>query len=133
MKTLYDGIFTSGNYKQTFIQEVDKLIKQELTDEFKMKLIQALTDAYVEQTGKRPDSYELTRLTTWLVEDKTRDPDKVTNTEYPILSNEQYKLRRRRELIIDQLGDQSISSKHRLNGKRSPKNFKVFGEYEGGY
>jgi hypothetical protein len=133
MITLYDSIFTQGNYKETFSHEVEKLIKQDLTNDFKNKLIKALTDAYVEQTGKIPDSYELTRLATWLVEDKTRDPDKVTNTEYPILSEDQYRLRRRRELIYGHLEDTSSSGIHRINGKRKPKSFKVFGEYEGGY
>jgi hypothetical protein len=134
MKTLYDGKFVRGtNYKQSFTAEVDQLVKQDLTVEFKNKLIQGMTDAYVEQTGEIPDSYELSRLATWLVEDKENDPDKVTNTEYPILSESQIKLRKRREVPNQYIENQSDSTKHRMNGKRKPKNFKVFGEYEGGY
>ncbi|MEH7116949.1 hypothetical protein V7128_05910 [Neobacillus vireti] len=133
MITLYENLFITGNYKTTFSEEVDKLIKQDLTDDFKMKLIQTLTDAYINQTGKVPDSYELSRLTTWLVEDKTNDPHKVSKTEYPILSHDQIKLRRRRELSNDNIENISLSSKHKINGKKTPKNFKVFGEYEGGY
>jgi hypothetical protein len=134
MKTLYENIFVRGtDYKNTFVQEVDKLTKQDLTVEFKNKLIQGLTDAYVEQTGEVPDSYELSRLATWLVEDKENDPDKVTNTEYPILSESQIKLRKRREMPNQYLENTSSSGKHKLNGKKKPKNFKVFGEYEGGY
>ncbi|MGG3561612.1 hypothetical protein ABES03_08410 [Neobacillus rhizosphaerae] len=133
MKTLYENLFTAGNYKATFSQEVEKLIKQDLTDEFKMKLIQALTDAYIDQTGKVPDSYELSRLTTWLVVDKTKDPDKVTKTEYPILSEHQQKLRARRELPHQAVESFSPSSRHKINGRKAPKNFRVFGEYEGGY
>jgi hypothetical protein len=134
MKTLYDGLFTTGtNYKETFTQKVDELVKQDLTVEFKNKLVQGLTDAYVEQTGKVPASYDLERLATWIVEDKSRDPDKVTNTEYPILSEGQVKLRQRREMVSEHIADTSSSTKHKINGKRKPKNFKVFGEYEGGY
>jgi hypothetical protein len=134
MKTFYENIFLKGtNYKATFSGEVDKLVKQDLTDEFKNKIIQALTDAYIEQTGEIPDSYQLSRLATWLVEDKENDPDKVTNTEYPILSESQLKLRKRREVVNQNIENTSDSGKHRLNGKRKPKNFKVFGEYEGGY
>jgi hypothetical protein len=134
MKTLYENIFVRGtDYKNTFVHEVDKLVKQDLTVEFKNKLIQGLTDAYVEQTGEVPDSYELSRLATWLVEDKENDPDKVTNTEYPVLSESQIKLRKRREVPNQYLENTSNSGKHKINGKKKPKNFKVFGEYEGGY
>jgi hypothetical protein len=133
MKTLYENTFAIGtSYKETFVQEVDKLVKQDLTVEFKNKLVQGLTDAYVEQTGKVPDSYELQRLATWIVEDKSRDPDKVTNTEYPVLSAGQMKLRHRRELVSEYIAESSDSTKHKINGKRKPKSFKVFGEYEGG-
>jgi hypothetical protein len=134
MKSLYENIFSIGtDFKITFSNEVDKLIAQDLTVEFKNKLVQGLTDAYVDQTGKVPDSYELERLATWIVEDKSRDPDKVTNTEYPVLSTGQMKLRHRRELVNEHIAETSNSTKHKINGKRKPKNFKVFGEYEGGY
>jgi hypothetical protein len=134
MKSLYENIFSIGtDFKTTFSNEVDKLIAQDLTVEFKNKLVQGLTDAYVDQTGKVPDSYELERLATWIVEDKSRDPDKVTNTEYPVLSQGQIKLRHRRELVNEHIAETSNSTKHKINGKRKPKNFKVFGEYEGGY
>jgi len=134
MITLYENIFSIGtDYKTTFVQEVDKLIKQDLSVEFKNKLVKALTEAYIEQTGKIPDSYELSRLATWIVEDKTNDPHKVSKTEYPILSHDQYKLRKRREVVQGHIADTSSSGKHKINGKRSPKNFKVFGEYEGSY
>jgi hypothetical protein len=131
---MFDNLFIIGtDYKATFTLEVDKLVNQEFSNDLKIKLIQALTDSYIEQTGKVPDPKELSRLATWLVEDKTNDPDKITNTNYPILSDQQYMLRRRRELIYEQLGDTSSSGKHKINGKRYPKNFKVFGEYEGSY
>jgi hypothetical protein len=134
MKSLYENTFQLGtNFKVTFTEEVDKLIAQDLTVEFKNKLVQGITDAYVDQTGEVPDSYELTRLATWIVEDKSRDPDKVTNTEYPVLSAGQIKLRQRRELVSEYISESSDSTKHKINGKRKPKSFKVFGEYEGGY
>lgn len=132
MIKLYEGLFLSGDYKTTFTEKVDELMKQELTIEFKNKLIQALTDSYIEETGKVPDSYELTRLATWLVEDKSNDPHKVSKTEYPILSTDQVKLRWRRELVSNSIETATSSSKYKINGKRKPKNFKVFGEYEGG-
>ncbi len=134
MINLWADAFTLGtDYKKTFSEEVDKLIKQDLTVDFKNKIVQAITDAYVEQTGEIPDSYELTRLGTWIAVDKSRDPDKVRNTEYPVLSTGQIKLRWRRELVSDTVGDISDGSTHKINGKRKPKNYKVFGEYEGGY
>lgn len=133
MKELFDGLFLEGNYKETFSHEVDKLIQQDLTDDFKILLSRALTDSYIEQTGNVPDSIELSKLATWLVVDKSRDPDKVANTEYPILSDSQQKLRSRRERPNQTLERTSSSAMHRINGKRKPKKFKVFGEYDGAY
>lgn len=127
---MYEDAFTHGNFKETFSECVDELIVQEFSEDFKIIMIQALTDAYVEQTGTVPDSHELSRLTTWLVVDKSNDPHKVSRTEYPVLSVHQQKLRARRELVNDNMENKSSSSKHRINGKRSPKSFKVFGEYE---
>lgn len=134
MITIYADRFAIGtDYKTAFSEEVDKLIIQKLSIEFRNILTKALTEAYFEQTGKIPERYELERLGTWIVEDKSNDPDKVTNTEFPILSRGQMKVRRRRELVSEYIADSSSSTKHRINGKRKPKNFTVFGEYEGGY
>lgn len=132
MKTLYEGTFTRG-YTTAFSQEVDKLLRLHTSVGIKNRLIEGITDAYFDQTGKLPDNYELERLGTWVLHDNVNDPDKVTNTEYPVLSHGQMKLRHRRELVSDTISDSSSSTKHKLNGKRKPKNFKVFGEYEGGY
>ena len=132
MKTLFENKFIRGTDYKTLSEEVSKLIKQDLTVEFKNKFIQAITDAYWEQTGELPSSYELERLATWLVVDKTNDPHKVSKTEFPILSEGQKKRRQRRELVSDTVGETSDSTKHRINGRRKPKNFKVFGEYGGG-
>ena len=133
MKELYLDKFSKGtDYKTAFTQEVATLTKQELTPEFKNKLSGGLIDAYFEQTGKIPDSIELEKLASWLVIDKTNDPHKVSKTDYPILSQGQVKRRQRREMVSDVIGETSDSTKHKMNGKRKPKNFKVFGEYGGG-
>lgn len=131
METIFSGKFSVGDYKKAFVEEVDVLVKQDLTPEFKNKLIYAITETYWEETQRLPDSYELERLTTWLVEDKSRDPDKVTNTEYPILSDSQMKLRKRREFASEHLAEQSDSAVHKINGKKKPKAFRIFGDYEG--
>lgn len=134
MTSLYENLFLpETDFKQTFTKQVDELIIQELSNEFKIKFVNALVEAYYEQTGRVPDPYELSRLATWLVVDTTNNPHKISNTEYPILSHDQLKLRQRRELVHGSICSLSDSGKHRMNGRRSPKNFKVFGEYEGGY
>lgn len=121
MNTLYADVFVKGDYKSIFTHEVDKLTKQDLTVEFKNKLVQALTDAYIDQTGKVPDNFELSRLATWIIEDKSNDPDKVTNTEYPVFSTEQMKLRWRRESVSDGIEDATASGKYKINGKRATR------------
>jgi hypothetical protein len=120
--------FKRGNYKRTFIDEVDRLTARDLPVQVRLKVVDDLIEAYFTQTGEIPDSNQLTRLADYLLKDELTDrhPDKVTRTEFPILSGDQQRLRGRRERARD-TSRMTNDTKHRLNGRRknvpaSPRN-----------
>jgi hypothetical protein len=91
---------TMLTYKETFVDAVDDVIAEDITDRSaRMKAIEALTEAYVDDVGVRPDAAQLERLTDYILREELTDthPDKVTNTEYPFMSEWQLDLRRDKE------------------------------------
>ena len=97
---MYASSFTPGtDYKNAFRLAVDKLVATKMPVPWRNKAIEDLTDAYITQTGEIPDSDELVRLANYILQDDFSDrlSDKVSRTEYPILSRGQYKVRLRRE------------------------------------
>lgn len=86
-----------GNYKQV-IAEYTKLLEGSAKynpRDFRMYIIEKMTDAYIEHTGKRPDEDILARLTDVILHEELSDPrpDKMTIEEYPIMSDRMYKVR----------------------------------------
>jgi hypothetical protein len=129
--TMYEGKFQRGtDYKTSFVEEAEKLMAQELTPDFKNKLLTLLTEEYMVQTGEKPDSKTLNKLATWVLEDKSKNAHKMSTTEYPVLSWDQQKLRWRRELVSPDIETKTTSSQYKINGKRKPKQYKNFGEVE---
>jgi hypothetical protein len=94
----YANAFTTGDYKSKFRAIIDDLFARakrgepELADrQSRMRLIEALTNAYITQTGERPDHAQLDRLATLILLEELTDatPWKTRNTEYPITSDRQ--------------------------------------------
>lgn len=104
-KNHYEGLFVEGDYKKKFERTVSRLLK--LFDEngspppleIRKNIIEALCDAYIEQVEERPDGVQIQRLANWLLYEELTDsrPDKVTLTEYPVLTKRQLKTRYNRE------------------------------------
>jgi hypothetical protein len=100
----YSNAFINGDYKTKFKTIIDDLFARakrgepELADrQSRMQLIEALTNAYITQTGERPDHTQLDRLATLILREELTDKDrmKMRKNEYPIMSDEQ--LARRQE------------------------------------
>lgn len=96
--------------KQQFESEVEKLleIKEILPLETRIKQVEDLTEWYYAKTGKHyNNSYFLDLLGTYLLADDLRNKSthKVKQTEYPVLSHTQQKLRNRRERRV---GDENL-------------------------
>jgi hypothetical protein len=116
---MYEHKF-EGDFKAAFILAVDELILLDLPVAFRIAQVELLTEAYREQTEQRPDSLQLERLADFILKDDLSDPhpDKVTNTEYPFLSEGQVKLRSGREAVGGDITTHSASKKYKLNGSR---------------
>ena len=96
----------SKNYNEVFEDLVTKLTRVLNYDgtppnaKQRLRMVEVITEAYIEQTGERPQGIQLFRLANFLLLDELTDshPDKVTRTEYPIMNKRQLKLRHGREL-----------------------------------
>ncbi|GGF88339.1 hypothetical protein [Paenibacillus abyssi] len=84
------------SYKEAFVDEVTDLIAENIADRTeRMAAVKALTDAYVNLTGSAPDDRQSLRLADYIMREELTDkhPDKMSNSEYPIMSD--YQLARR--------------------------------------
>jgi hypothetical protein len=93
-----------SDYKTAFTSDVSALISAVIMPrEARILAVQMLIDAYVRDIGKSPDSAQLERLADALLYEELTDthPDKVTNAEYPFMSERQFERRYEREYSID--------------------------------
>lgn len=105
----------------TFEQIVDELEKT-LPDkplEERIEKINEVCEDHVKRTGKKPDSYQLTRLSNLiLLEDlKNKDSHKTQKSEYPFHSAPQAKRRRKKEFVTqdDTLDFMNFKKKAKLS------------------
>lgn len=82
-------------FKDKAIELSKTKLKDCPTKEDRHEQVEAMLDLYMEVTGKIPSSYVLTKLGDYLLIEtlKDTDVDKVSNTEYPVLSFTQLKRR----------------------------------------
>ena len=112
--------------RDKFEKEVDKLLdnKELLPLETRIKQVEELTEWYYKETGKMyKHTFYLDMLGTYLLADTLRDKGthKVKQTEYPILSHTQQKLRNRRE---SRVGDENLDFIVMKEVKKNPNSFK---------
>jgi hypothetical protein len=86
-----------GQYKR-IIEEYTEVLEGaagSTTREYRMFIIEKMTDAYIEQTGKVPSGNILERMTNVILHEELTDKraDKMTIEEYPIMSDHQYERR----------------------------------------
>lgn len=85
-----------------YLDRIDVVVKYALDlDSKKIKIIEITEDYYLE-VGEQIPPQHLYLLTEWLLADtlKCKDVDKVTNTEYPILSKYQIKRRNKKQVVV---------------------------------
>ena len=123
-KSFYDGFFT-GDFKRRLDIEVSKTLALQdehgsppsLEDRF--AIIEAMYDAFIEQTGIVPDGVQSQRLANWIMLESLTDnhPDKVTREDYPFMTKRQMRTRYRRE-PADELIPERHSVQSYLGGKK---------------
>jgi hypothetical protein len=92
------------DYKTEFNNVVTALVTQKITDRVeRMAVIESLINEYLEATGELPEQVQLERLTNEILYEELSDmhPDKVTNNEFPFLSEWQFDRRRGNEAKLE--------------------------------
>ncbi|MGF9741621.1 hypothetical protein ABEX38_30085 [Priestia megaterium] len=86
--------------------------------------IEYLIEYFWKVTGRKPKSYQLERMADYILADTLRDKatHKVKQTEYPVLSFTQMKLRNRRERRV---GDENLDFIKVKEVDNNPNSFKV--------
>lgn len=93
-------------YIEDFAVKAEELAGLKLADcpelDVRKKQVTDLLETYYNTVGKNPKSIVLENLGSYImVEDlKNKDVDKVTNTEFPVLSEIQIKRRARKQMIM---------------------------------
>lgn len=94
-------VFELGtDYKAEFVAAVNELIAECIEDrQERIKAVDALINAYIAGIGEKPEKKPLEWLTDYILREELTDrhPDKITNTEYPFMSDWQLDLRRDNE------------------------------------
>ena len=97
IKKEIEGESFVGDYKVKFEEYVDKLEQNRIENRStRMYLVGLLCERYILLTGERPDSYQLNRLAGIILYEYMEGdshPDKVTNTDFPILTESQTRRR----------------------------------------
>ncbi len=95
------------DYVSALINEAYKRISDEkpTTPQERVSKAEELTEAYYAQLGLQPAESVLSRLAWYLVFDDMTDshPDKMTREEYPIMSEHQSGVRRKREYTLSDI------------------------------
>ncbi|MBC9785889.1 hypothetical protein H1S01_15495 [Heliobacterium chlorum] len=105
-------VFTAEtNYKESFSKAVAHLATQDMPVQWRIKAVDDLIEVYVKQVGEVPDGDQLERLTNYILRDSKNQPDKVSNTEYPVFSEWQQKHRSRREIPLEYVGGLPVEAK----------------------
>lgn len=106
-----------------FSSEVEHLVRTAPDLEIKHKLIEDIAERYYQEVGEQMPHYMINLLTEWYLsgELKSKDVDKVSKTEYPILSKHQIIRRSKKHPVMD--GD-ILEFLNHTRGRRSKKTTK---------
>ena len=93
---------TYNDINQKYLKEVEMLIKKNISIDCKKIYIIKITDEYFNETNEWMPSNLLLMLTDWFLESvlKSKDVDKSSKDEYPILSYHQIKRRNRKYIYV---------------------------------
>lgn len=86
-----------------YSKRIEEIIKTAPELDVKHRVIEEITEKYFNEVGEQMPYYMITLLSDWYLsgELKSKNVDKVSNTEYPILSQHQIKRRNKKYPVID--------------------------------
>jgi hypothetical protein len=79
------------DFDVSFRKSVNALFKRSYSSNERNRIVEEMTEEYFAKTGEFPSDKVLEKLADFILDDDLRDNsmDKVTKTEYPILSDKQ--------------------------------------------
>ncbi|MGL5692446.1 MAG: hypothetical protein ACRCXA_00090 [Peptostreptococcaceae bacterium] len=91
-----------NDINKKYLKEVEVLVKQKVSINSKNLNIIEITEKYFNETSKWMPPELVLLLTDWFLEEilKSKDVDKSSKTEYPILSHHQIKRRARKYVSV---------------------------------
>ena len=91
-----------NNINAKYSDRVEIITKYSIDLESKKNKIIDITEEYFLEVGEQIPQHLLYQLTEWFLEDtlKSKDVDKVSKTEYPVLSIHQIKRRGRKQISV---------------------------------
>ena len=119
-------IFTTENHYQEFNKYAQELISKEIPKENRIQEIEELINSYVEDTNERPPAFALEKLANFLLKEHLSDknPDKLSNSLYPVLSERQQRTRDEKEFVkclstLDYINLRKTSKLHNLSKRNT--------------
>lgn len=116
------NIFNNINSK--YFDKVNEITDNEVSLDEKKQLIIDITEEYFCETNEVMPEELLIILTNWFLECilKSKDVDKVSKSDYPILSHHQIKRRNKKQLSVsyetlDYISQPKVKNKARQDGK----------------
>lgn len=97
---MMDEIFNDINHK--YLKEVEVLVKKKISINYKKLNIIKITEKYFNETNECMPYDLVLLLTDWFLEEilKSKDVDKSSKNEYPILSYHQIKRRNKKYISV---------------------------------
>ena len=91
-----------NSVNERYVNKIEELIKYNVDLEFKRNKINELNEEYFAETGDVLPHNLVYKLTDWFLSDtlKSKDVDKVTKNQYPILSKYQIKRRNKKQVAV---------------------------------
>lgn len=106
---------------EEFVEEVIKEYRNKSVQD-RNEIVEKITEEYVMKYGRKPDSYQLTKLANLILMDDLKDPNayKAKHKEYPFHSSTQRKKRRRKEFVVKDTTLEHINYKKKVNLSTTP-------------
>lgn len=91
-----------NSINEKYTNRIDEIVKYSVDLDFKRNKINEINDDYFTETGEVLPSILVYKLTDWFLADtlKSKDVDKVTKNQYPILSRHQIKRRSKKQVAV---------------------------------
>jgi hypothetical protein len=110
-----------AKYEEIVLNKIQQKPLPTIDERF--KVIEEINEQYFQETEDNLPSYLLTKLANWILAEELTDrhADKVTREDFPVLSDKQARLRKRREKTVKDSSIDYFDLKYRKQSSRLMK------------